>query len=583
MLSQVELELETYSFGKERMQKSIARNEEKGGADNNPYAQAVYRRFVLPLADVIRAEQQADRGRGRKPAHLNLLGTVDPEPSAFVAVRAALVHLMGNTADNARILFSSVGAAVYHELLLRDFDTLDPKLFHSLANGAGRNMRAGERYRLEVFKSEGARKGVVLPEWEMEDIERVGVWFADQLATLGMLTIATRQLSNKHRTMESALSAEAATLIEGIRDRVVENSPYFLPCVEKPKDWASYDEGGWHTDQMRRLMPYAIKTHAGVRHLLAGADLSKELACLNTLQATKWRINRRILSAMLSMGGKINLGEVLAQGEEPRPDRPAWLVDKMEVSQMDADQLREFRMWKRLTALWYARRKKRVTKWGRYRQAMDVATRFADYEHLYFVYFCDFRGRKYAMTTGVSPQGSDLQKALLEFAEGKPLHTKGAKDWFCITGANRYGYDKVDLGGRIDWVHEHREFILSAARDPANSEWWLRASKPLQFLAWCMEYSDWQEQGESFESHLSAGMDGSCNGLQNFSAMLRDEVGGEATNLVAMPQPQDIYGRVGQVTEQLLLQVPADPEGYRDRWLAHGINRSIVKRSVNNP
>uniref|UniRef100_A0AAU7J861 DNA-directed RNA polymerase n=1 Tax=Xanthomonas phage MK21 TaxID=3148942 RepID=A0AAU7J861_9CAUD len=580
MLSQVELELQAYSFGKERMEKSIARNEEKGVADNNPYAQAVYRRFVLPLADALKAEQQAERGKGKKPTHLKLLEAADPEPSAFVAVRAALVHLMGNTADNARIMLSSVGSAVYHELLLREFDTLDPKLFHSLANGAGRNMYAGERYRLEVFRAEGAQRGVALPEWEMEDIERVGAWFSDQLATLGMLSISTRQLASKHSMMEATLSEEVTELIDGIRDEVVENAAYFLPCVEKPKDWESYDEGGWHTDQMRRLMPYAIKTHAGVRHLLGGADLSKELACLNTLQATRWRINRRILSVMSRLGGKINLGEVLAQGEEPRPDRPAWLLEKMEESQMDEDQLQEFRTWKRLMALWHARKKKRVTKWGRYRQAMDVATRFADYENLYFVYFCDFRGRKYAMTTGVSPQGSDLQKALLEFAKGKPLHTKGAKDWFCITGANRYGYDKVDLGSRIDWVHTHHEFILSSARDPANSEWWLQASKPLQFLAWCMEYSDWQEQGESFESHLSAGMDGSCNGLQNFSAMLRDEVGGEATNLVPRPQPQDIYGRVGKVTEQLLLQVPADPKGYRDRWLAHGVNRSVVKRSV---
>lgn len=211
---------------------------------------------------------------------------------------------------------------------------------------------------------------------------------------------------------------------------------------------------------------------------------------------------------------------------------------------------------------------------------MQVATKFVEYDALHFVYFCDFRGRKYAMTTGVSPQGSDLQKALLHFAEGKPLHTQGAKDWFHITGANRYGYDKVDLQGRIDWVQEHREDILAAARDPVANGWWLKGSKPLQFLAWCFEYAEWQVLGDSFLSHLSAGMDGSCNGLQNFSAMLRDEVGGKATNLVPMPKPQDIYGRVGEVTTTLLLEVPPDPLEFSNRWLAHGINRSIVKRSV---
>ena len=39
-------------------------------------------------------------------------------------------------------------------------------------------------------------------------------------------------------------------------------------------------------------------------------------------------------------------------------------------------------------------------------------------------------------------------------------------------------------------------------------------------------------------------MDGSCNGLQNFSAMLRDEVGGKAVNLIPSDKPQDVYMEV---------------------------------------
>lgn len=104
-------------------------------------------------------------------------------------------------------------------------------------------------------------------------------------------------------------------------------------------------------------MPYAIKTHAGVRHLLDLADLTKELACLNALQETKWRINRPILEALRLMGGKIDLGEVLAQGEEPRPERPEWLGERMAVEAMDVDQAKEFRAWKRLTAKWHRKKK----------------------------------------------------------------------------------------------------------------------------------------------------------------------------------------------------------------------------------
>lgn len=580
MQTQRELELEAYGYGKNRAAQRIDRREGRGQADENPYAQAVYRRFVLPLAEVIKADQNAVKTRGPQLAHRPLIAAVDPEPAAFVAVRAALVQLMGAKADRARVLITEVGKAVYHELLLTNFESLEPKLFHQLTLGFARRLDMNERYRLNAYREEAESKGLALPEWEGSDIERVGAWVVSELATLGMLTIQTQSLAKKQRVLVSALTEETSTLISGIREMVVENSPYFLPCVEPPIPWTKHDEGGWHTDEMRRLMPYAIKTHAGVRHLLDLADLTKELACLNALQETKWRINRPILEALRLMGGKIDLGEVLAQGEEPRPERPEWLGERMAVEAMDVDQAKEFRAWKRLTAKWHRKKKERAVKWGRYRHAMQVATKFVEYDALHFVYFCDFRGRKYAMTTGVSPQGSDLQKALLHFAEGKPLHTQGAKDWFHITGANRYGYDKVDLQGRIDWVQEHREDILAAARDPVANGWWLKGSKPLQFLAWCFEYAEWQVLGDSFLSHLSAGMDGSCNGLQNFSAMLRDEVGGKATNLVPMPKPQDIYGRVGEVTTTLLLEVPPDPLEFSNRWLAHGINRSIVKRSV---
>lgn len=580
MQTQRELELESYGYGRERAAQRLDTREGAGQADENPYAQAVYRQFVLPLADAIKAEQDAPKKRGNTAKHRILLRAVAAEASAFVAVRAALVHLMGKHGDKARVLFLEVGKAIYHEHLLENFSTLDPKLFHQLANGFAKRMSKDERYRLTVYKREAQKHDLELPEWEHEDIERVGVWAVDRLIEQGMLTVETRYIAKNTTVLESSITDATAQRINQIKEMTVENSPYFLPCVEQPRDWVRYDEGGWHTDEMRRLMPYAVKSHAMGRSILDEADLSASLECLNALQATAWRINGRILAALRNMGGKIDLGEVLAQGEEPRPAKPAWLGERMETEAMDEEQLREFRRWKRETAKWYSSTKERVVKWGRYRHAMDVATKFEHAPALYFVYFCDFRDRKYALTTGVSPQGSDMQKALLEFCEGGPLLTPEAKSWFRITGANRFGYDKEDLEERERWVDRNHDEILRCAMDPAANQWWLKADKPLQFLAWCFEYQDWQVFGDTFLSRLSVGMDGSCNGLQNFSAALRDEVGGQATNLLRMPKPQDIYGRVAEVTTALLRAAPPDEAGFRDRWLAHGINRKLTKRSV---
>lgn len=45
----------------------------------------------------------------------------------------------------------------------------------------------------------------------------------------------------------------------------------------------------------------------------------------------------------------------------------------------------------------------------------------------------------------------------------------------------------------------------------------------------------------SYVSHLTVHMDGSCNGLQHYAALGRDEAGGRAVNVLPSEKPQDVY------------------------------------------
>ena len=40
---------------------------------------------------------------------------------------------------------------------------------------------------------------------------------------------------------------------------------------------------------------------------------------------------------------------------------------------------------------------------------------------------------------------------------------------------------------------------------------------------------------------MSSLQDGSCNGLQHYAALGRDEKGGQAVNLMPGPKPADVY------------------------------------------
>jgi len=209
------------------------------------------------------------------------------------------------------------------------------------------------------------------------------------------------------------------------------------------------------------------------------------------------------------------------------------------------------------------------------------------------VYQLDFRSRTYTTTSGVSPQGSDVSKSLLHFGEEQPLGERGWY-WFRVHGANKYGNDKGSYDERVSWVDDNRDHFVMAGVDPlGNTGVWRDADKPFQFLAWCMEYSSAvrSENPAEFKSRLPVALDGSCNGLQHFSAMLCDPVGGKSVNLVPSDRPSDIYQDVADVATGKLEAILTDPahEHYAlaANWMAlfkkitgGKMNRKLAKKPV---
>jgi DNA-directed RNA polymerase len=617
-ITQEQLEKEMAAFGKARAERMMGRNEDAGSADNNPYAKAIFNRYVMPLAAIIKADITTKKP-GRNQAHVTLLEPMDPEAIAFLAVRAVLNDLLnggkfrangdGDTTAMVEIMgrnvMTTIGKVVYHELMLSMFSEEAPELFYTLVNDLGRRLSKSERHRLNVFRIKMKEAGIPVPEWGAAGTQQIGAYLLDQLATLGMVDIDKRSMAaatakQVRNSINVRLSEDCLDLVSQIKEMVAETTPYYLPCIEQPKDWVSIMDGGYHTNDMRRMSPFCIKSQ-GAWSEVAEHDLTRVFAAINALQRVEWQVNGQMLDTIRQVARHFDMDEIISQAENPAPLAPDWLSDGMKQDDMSPDEVEQFKIWKRAKREWYTQMKLRGTKFGRFVTATGVAQKFRSFDKLHFVYFADFRGRLYVQTTGISPQGSDMQKALIRFAKGEPLDSVDAERWFCINGANKFGYDKATLDDRVKWCKDHEANILSFAADPISNRGWQDADSPLQFLAWCFEYAEWFKHPETFVSHLPVGMDGSCNGLQNFSAMLRDEIGGKATNLTPSALPNDIYGNVADVTMLLLRRtdprsVPDadedDAESMRARnkaelankhrlmWLKHGITRSLVKRSV---
>lgn len=587
LLNQEQLEYRMAETGYARAKEIMAATEARGGADHNPYGDTILRDFVQPLAALVQQAQDSITP-GRQQAHAVLLRGLDPWAVAYLSVRVTLNTVLSGdkaTASTVRNLAMQIGKTLYAELYLTQFDELAPDLFFIINEDLNRRKGKDSMYRYDAFRKQAKAKGMHFAEWGQGSRDQVGCFIMEHLSRLGLIVMDVAP-PRGNRALRPPLgvylAADVTEQIDRIKEQTALTRPFYGPCVEPPKDWTSWTSGGWHTPVMRRILPFPVKARSTVRDALKTHDMPTVLACLNTLQKTPWRVNTWIMETIEAVARIRNTGEIVMAEPEAKPAALSWF-EEVGDGERTPEQEEEFKGWKSAMAAWYTRAKLQRAARHRLGTALRQARDYAPYPAIYFVHFCDSRGRVYPQSQGLTPQGSDLQKALIHFAEGKPIHDPVARFWFMVQGANKFGFDKAPLDQRATWHIGKEELILAMADAPLDNQQWLDCDNPCQFLAWCKEYAAWYRDPENFVSHLPVSLDGSCSGLQHFSAMMRDEVGGRATNLMPSPIMQDIYRAVAEAaTARMQADSPEEPEAqeYRSQWLSAGITRSVTKRSV---
>jgi DNA-directed RNA polymerase len=191
----------------------------------------------------------------------------------------------------------------------------------------------------------------------------------------------------------------------------------------------------------------------------------------------------------------------------------------------------------------------------------------------------DFRGRVYAKPH-LNHQRADYVKSLWLFTEGKPLDTAGLA-YLKIHLANCGDFEKMSkapFAKRLMWVAENQEKLVATAKDPWSDLWWTEADSPFCFMAACHELASYLENPEGYVCHLPVAIDGSCSGLQHYSAMLRDADGAAYVSLVPSEEPADVYKEVSNIVNELVRADGDDP--LAQEWLKHRIDRKVTKRAT---
>ena len=582
---QVELEEKMRGMGVDRHWSEVAKARERGQETSVRSVRRLMNSSVAKIAEGIRQFiESCESGKaGRKHSAYPLLKQIEPESAALITARVVLDGVAKG--DLLVPLARRVASLIEDELAFREFAKADKKTYDWLVKREKRvNGSSYRRQRLTMLHNMEARN-IAWQEWSARESLLVGSKLIEIMTeTTGLIQKVTRTVDVKRQEVAIEATPETIAWINEENNRCEALSPVYLPTIIPPRPWTSPFEGGYWTPRVRRLA--LVKTHSkGYLEELAEHDMPEVYDAINAMQHTAWTINGRVLEVVRNLWNNgATLGGIPAADDLPLPPKPLFLEQELPREEWSEDQVRQFKEWKREATDTYASNAKLKSLRLQFAKVLMIAEMFEHEDELYFPHQFDFRGRAYAVPMFLNPQGSDIAKGLLEFANAVAINDEEGANWLAIHGANSYGYDKVSLAERVRWVQENEGEILACAADPYSHSMWAKADKPFQFLAFCIEWAEFKREGYGYLSTLPIAMDGSCNGLQNFSAMLRDAIGGEAVNLVPQEKPADIYQKVA---DRVLLRVEADAVGQDEAlaalaqgWIKHGINRKVCKRPV---
>lgn len=349
-----------------------------------------------------------------------------------------------------------------------------------------------------------------------------------------------------------------------------------LPMVVEPLPWDGVEGGGYLLPTSRYSLIQARSANA--QQQLNAQEMPAFYNSINALQGTKWSVNRSIAYVYLQL---LRQDEGVA-GLPVRLTKRAvvpylpWTgtgMDHAEIEAYKEAHPEEMQALNKLRREARATNEKNLASMALEHQRLGVLNIMRKFDHFYFPYFADFRGRIYAAATvGIlSPQGDDISKALLRFAEGKPIGEEGAL-WLGRHVCGTWGNDKTTQMNKDLWVEFNRDWLVACARDPLKNREWMKADKPFQFLAAIIEYAGYLAEGPGFVSHLPISQDGSCSGLQHYAAMLRDAKMAASVNVSPSEEPQDIYSVVLDACHAL---AKGDTQSFKEEALSRLIRKTI--------
>ncbi|SOO46334.1 RNA polymerase [Yersinia phage fPS-50] len=599
--TQLQLEHEAHTEGEKRFLKVMERQIKAGEFGDNVVAKPLLSTLAPKFTErMITWRDECNAKRGANPVAMTLTEGLLPEAAAFITMKVVLACLTREDASNLQNVASKIGRSVEDELRFGRIRDQEAEHYKKRVKKA-LNKRVGQVYKkafMQAVESKMLEANQLDSKWSLwtpEENIHVGVRMLELLIeSTGLVELTRPYAGNVEKDAEYIqLTPEYVDLLNKRAGALAAISPMYQPCVVPPKPWVTPVGGGYWAAGRKPLTLVRTGSKKGLERY-SDVYMPEVYSAVNIAQDTAWKINKKVLAVVNEIVNWKNcpVSDVPSSEKGELPQRP----DDMDTNEI------ALKAWKKEAAGVYRMEKSRVSRRMSMEFTIAQANKFSQFKTIWFPYNMDWRGRVYAIPM-FNPQGNDMTKGLLTLAQGKPIGLDGLY-WLKIHGANTAGVDKVPFPERIKFIEDNHEHILASAADPLGYTWWAEQDSPFCFLAFCFEYAGVEHHGLNYNCSLPLAFDGSCSGIQHFSAMLRDEVGGKAVNLLPSETVQDIYNIVAERVKEMLRTDAINGEANNvetivdkttgeiterfklgtkelaEQWLAFGVNRSVTKRSV---
>lgn len=580
---QIEWEQECLQRGSEKYYEQQDRLRASGNLEQTDVVSYLFKQRLVELAEALHARAYRTVGRGVQWNRELRNATLDDDyhKIAYIAIRALFNQLSMDKKHNTVLkLCLTIGSRIEADLKCMLFEAEHPNYYGTVIESFQKQRVTSYVHKHKVMMMKFNEFDLDWRDWGKRKQAHIGALVVEDILVIFDDVVETFKDRVKLQTTARLRATDGFTVwAKEFEKTKGAMHPQLLPLKITPMDWEEDNlrSGGFYTTQLAAQFPFIktkCKTH---RAYIKNKIPHQHITAVNKIQRTPWRINKRVLEVQTIVFEKSLKIGMPSTDKVVVPEYPEHLKP-FHTSELDEHQHAEMEEWKTLAKAAHHREQERKGQILAFQRSYKLAKEIADWDELYFAYNCDFRGRIYCSTTGLTPQGNDTSKGLLQFANAVELGEKGI-NWLAIHGANTYGEDKLSYRKRLEWVQAHEDAIKQTVSDPIGArDFWGSADKPYQFLAFCMEWADCDYgRDPTTKSSIPVGMDGSCNGLQHYSAMLRDATGAVSVNLINTGRPQDIYQKVADVTTAKL-RLTDHP--YATKWLDVGISRKCTKRAV---